>query len=583
MDNKYQKTQIAGQAVIEGVMMQGKTARALAVRDEFGQIRIDSERIKPKSKARKIPFLRGIINLVLSLTTGTKLIMKSGEVAAQEVDTNQKGMGALMAGSVVIGFALAVGLFILLPTAITEWIFAINNRMAKLLIDAAVKIIIMVGYFIAIARIPDIKRVFMYHGAEHKTIACFEKGEELTVQNVKKQSKHHDRCGTSFIVYVIIVSVAAMLIMGVIAQATGFTAYFDKIWVRSLIKLALLPLVAAVSYEMIMLFARSRFWLFAPMKWLGKQMQKITTREPTDDIIEVAIAAHKKVQEMDNDMDQPETHFPPPVTLGEFKKQVEPLLAYKTIESSDVDWILCSVLGLKRSQLKDNVSVPVGYRLRIDKMIERCVSGEPLQYVLGNTEFCGLLFKVGEGVLIPRMETELVCEKVLSLAQNGRKKILDLCCGSGCIGITVALKSKNYVTCSDISKEAIKYTTQNANYHKVEINIVKGDMLAPFNSRFDLIVCNPPYVKSGEITALEKKVRDNEPVLALDGGSDGLAFYRYLAENAPKKLYDGGTLVLEIGFGQADAVKEILGNNFEVEEINKDYGGKDRIVVAKKR
>ncbi|HPG92344.1 MAG TPA: peptide chain release factor N(5)-glutamine methyltransferase [Clostridia bacterium] len=581
MKDKKKTVQIAGQAVIEGVMMQGVSSRALAVRDEAGNIRIESERLKPKSKIRKIPFIRGIVNLVLSLFSGTKVLMKSAEAAAEEVDTtNGKGLNAMLFMSVLLGFGLAIGLFVLLPTAITEWIFNINNKMLKLVIDAGIKVIIMVGYFAAISRMKDIRRIFMYHGAEHKTISCFEQGKELTVENVRPCTRQHDRCGTSFIVYVIIISIILMLLTGLIAQASGFNAYFDKIWVRSLIKLALLPFTAAISYEILMLFAGKNFWLIRPLKWLGKQMQKITVREPDDDMIEVAIAAHKAVQKMDADAQMAETHFPAPVTLGEFKKSVEPLLNYKTIESSDVDWILCSVLGVKRNQLNDKISVPFGYGVRIEKMLERCAKGEPLQYVLGNTEFCGNLFKVNEGVLIPRMETELVCEEVTKQIGDKRRKVLDLCCGSGCIGISVALKTKCYITCSDISPEAIKLTKKNADYYKLSINIVKGDMLAPFNSKFDIIVCNPPYIKTDVIETLDKKVKDHEPRLALDGGKDGLEYYRYLAKNAPKRLYDGGKLILEIGYDQADEVRQILENNFVVEEIKKDYGGNDRIVVA---
>ena len=581
MKDKKQVTQIAGQAVIEGVMMQGASSRALAVRDEAGRIRIESERLKPKSKIRKIPFIRGIVNLFISLFSGTKVLMKSAEAAAEEVDaSNGKNLNGLMFLSVLLGFGMAIGLFVLLPTAITEWIFNISNKMLKLVIDAVIKILIMIGYFAAISQMKDIRRVFMYHGAEHKTISCFEQGKELTVENVRPCSRHHDRCGTSFIVYVIIVSIILMLVTGLIAQATGFTAYFDKIWVRSLIKLALLPLTAAISYEILMVFAGKNFWLIRPLKWLGKQMQKITVREPDDSMIEVAIAAHKTVQKMDADAAVEEIHFPAPVSLGEFKKSVEPLLQYKTIESSDVDWILCSVLGLKRGQLNDKISVPFGYGVRIEKMLQRCAKGEPLQYVLGNTEFCGNLISVNEGVLIPRMETELVCEEVLKQIGDKRVKVLDLCCGSGCLGISIALKTKCYVTCSDISPQAIKLTKKNADYYKLSINIVKGDMLKPFNSKFDIIVCNPPYIKTDVIETLDEKVKDHEPRLALDGGEDGLKYYRYLAEYAPRRLYKNGKLVLEIGYDQANAVKEILQNNFNVEEIKKDYGGNDRIVVA---
>ncbi len=578
---KEKKVQIAGQAVLEGVMMQGATSRALAVRDENGQIRLDTERLGKKSPIRKVPFIRGIVNLVLSMINGTKILAKSGEVAAEEVDTsNGKSMGIMMGFSMLLGFALAIGMFILLPTAITEWLFHIDNKMVKLLIDAGVKIVIMIGYFVAVSKIKEIHRVFMYHGAEHKTIACFEQGKSLTVENVKSCSRYHDRCGTSFIVFVLLISIIMMMLTGVIASATNFDAYFDNIWVRTLIKLALLPLTAAISYELLMLFARSNFFLFIPFKWLGKQMQKITTAEPDDDMIEVAITAHNMVEKMDNDITVPEQHFDKPVTLEIFKETVKPLLQYKTIESSDVDWILCAVLGLKRNQLKNNVLVPVGYQIRIEKMLKRCADGEPLQYVLGNTEFCGYEFAVNEGVLIPRMETELVAEEVIKLTNGERKKVLDLCCGSGCIGLTVALKAKCWVTCSDISEQAIKLTTKNADYYKLDINIVKGDMFKPFNSKFDIIVCNPPYIKTDVISTLDVKVKDHEPKLALDGGVDGLDYYRVIAKDAPTRLYKGGKLVLEIGYDQGETVKEILQENFTVEEVKKDYGGQDRIIIA---
>lgn len=574
--------QIAGQAVMEGVMMRGRTSMALAVRDESGQIRLDTTRLAPASKIRKVPFIRGIVNLFISLVSGTKLLLKSAEVAGEEVDTsNGKTMGFAMAISLVLGFALAIGLFVVLPTAITEWLFDIDNRLLKLVIDGLVKVVIMLGYFIGVSYIKDIRRVFMYHGAEHKTISCCEKNLPLTVENVRTCSKHHDRCGTSFVVYVIIISMVVMILFGVLADLIGFDAYFDKTWVRSLIKIALLPLTAAISYEMIMCFSRTNFVLVRPFKWLGAQMQRITTKEPTDDMIEVAIMAHETVAEMDADETIPEQHFPEPITLEEFTEQVKPLLEYKTIESSDVEWILCSVLGLKRNQLKGNVKVPFGYQIRITEMLKKCAAGEPLQYVLGNTEFYGLLFYVSPDCLIPRMETELVCEQAINLCEGGGKKVLDLCCGSGCIGITIAAKTKsNQVTCSDISRPALKIAKANAALNNVVVNFMHSDLFDKFNSKFDVIVCNPPYIATKEIDELDVKVKDHEPRIALDGGEDGLDYYRKIADQAPKYLYDDGKLVFEIGYDQHNRVRDILEKNFNIIKTMKDYGGKDRIIIA---
>ncbi|MEG1528136.1 MAG: peptide chain release factor N(5)-glutamine methyltransferase [Clostridia bacterium] len=577
---KNDKVQIAGQAVIEGVMMRGKTAMAVAVRDEFGNIRIDSSRTKPKGKISKIPIIRGVVNLVTSLVMGTKILLKSAEVAVEDLDTSNSGtMGILSLLSTLLGIVLALGLFVFLPTGIVQW-FNISNGFIKLLVEGILKTIIMIGYFFAVSCIGDVKKVFMYHGAEHKTIACYEANLELTPENAMKCSKHHDRCGTSFVVFVIIISIIVSMLFGMFAQLVGFKAFFDYGWVRALVKIGLLPFVAGICFELLMVFARSNFILFRPFKWLGKQMQKITTKEPTLEMLEVAIAAHKEVEAMDNDLSREEQHFPLPITLAEFKEEVKPLLEYKTIESDTLDWILCSILKVKRDKLKDELKIPVGFSIKAKKMLEECASGKPLQYVLGNTEFYGYVFAVNKDCLIPRMETELVCEQALKLLEGKRKKVLDLCCGSGCIGLTIALKTKNYVTCSDISKKALVVASKNAKTYQANVNIVCGDMFKPFTARFDLIVCNPPYIATAVIPTLETTVKDYEPTLALDGGADGLDYYRTLAVESPYYLYKDGKLVLEIGYDQAEQVVELLKENFTIDQVKKDYGGQDRIIVA---
>ena len=583
------KTKIGGQAVLEGVMMRGASSMALAVRDEMGQIRMDTTRLPAKKPwYRKVPFLRGVVNLIISMIDGTKIIGKSAEVMVEEVDTTDgKGMGLLMGVSMVLGIALALGLFVVLPTAITSGIFSLADldteslewAWLKSLIEGVAKLLIIVGYMAGISQMKEIKRVFMYHGAEHKTIACYESELPLTVDNVQKCSRYHDRCGTSFLVFVVVLSVVLMMVLDIVCAAVGFTLFLEKWWLRALLKIALLPVTAGISYEMLMLLARSNFILFRPLKWMGKQFQKITTREPDDGMCEVAIAAFNKVLEMDADLSIEEVHFPDPITLDEFKQQVLQSELYSVVKG-DVDWLICALLNVKKEVLQKSIKVPFGYTIHLQNMSERVTAGEPWQYVVGKTEFYSRTYAVTNDTLIPRQETELVCEQLLKHVDKN-SKVLDLCCGSGVLGITTALEKNADVTVADISKEALKVAKYNSKLHKADVTVVQSDMFAKLQSRvYDVIVCNPPYVETDVIDTLDDSVKKYEPHIALDGGKDGLDFYRILAKEAYLHLKNNGVIVLEIGYNQGEAVKALFADRFDV-EVLKDYSGNDRIVVAK--
>lgn len=587
------KTKIGGQAVIEGVMMRGATSMALSVRDETGQIRVETTRLPAKKPwYRKVPFIRGVVNLVISMIDGFKIIGKSAEVMVEdEIDTSEgKGMGAMMAFSVLLGVLLAVGLFIVVPTAITTGIFAlfkldeVQFAWLKSLIEGVCKMLVLVGYMGGISCMKEIKRVFMYHGAEHKTIACYEAEMPLTVENVQKCSRYHDRCGTSFLVFVVLLSVLLMMVLDVVCIACNFTAFVEKQnwWLRALLKIALLPVTAGFSYEMLMLLACSNFVLFRPLKWLGKQFQKLTTREPDDGMCEVAICSFQKVLEMDADQTIAEVHFPKPVTLEQFKTIVEQSGLTDYVGKAD-EWLLCAILRLKPADLSKDVKIPFGWTVRVQKMKERIEKGEPWQYVVGSAYFYGRTFAVDNRVLIPRPETELVTEQAILRANDG-DKALDLCCGSGAIGATLALECKNRgknvsVTCADVSKDALKVAKYNAKQLGAKVTFAQSDMFRNVKGTFNLIVCNPPYVETATISALDDSVKNFEPHTALDGGVDGLKFYRILATEAPKRLAKGGVLVMEIGYNQGNDVVKLFGESFDV-ELKKDYGGKDRIVVA---
>lgn len=235
-------------------------------------------------------------------------------------------------------------------------------------------------------------------------------------------------------------------------------------------------------------------------------------------------------------------------------------------------------------------------------LIERRASRVPLQHITGRQEFMGLPFEVNDKVLIPRQDTETMVEDALELLDKGTLRrqeytgglgkgtdVLDLCCGSGAIGISIAKLAKGaHVTCSDLSKEALEVAQRNARLNDCKsVKFTESDMFDAFCGRlgkkkFNLIISNPPYIPPSVIEGLEPEVRDHEPMMALDGGEDGLDFYRIIAQQAPEHLKNGGVLMMEIGFDQRDAVKGLLQETGRFEKIVglTDLTGKDRIIVA---
>ncbi len=308
------KTSIGGQAVIEGVMMKGPYKIATAVRKTDGEIVMDE---KPCASSRcgrllKIPVVRGCISFFDSMILGVQSLMYSAKFFDIEEDGtpkgsqskfekwleeklgSEKGMNAVIYFSVVLSLFMSVGLFILLPTVIVGFLKGLtDNHIILTLAEGCVRIAIFLLYLALVARMEDIKRVFMYHGAEHKTIHCYEKGLELTVENVRGQSRLHPRCGTSFLLVVMVISIIVF----------SFISWNNAI-IRLVLRLALLPVVAGLSYEVIKFAGRHDNWFTAAISAPGKWLQYITTNEPDDSQIEVAISALKAVIPEDKEQDR---------------------------------------------------------------------------------------------------------------------------------------------------------------------------------------------------------------------------------------------------------------------------------------
>ncbi|MDO4618287.1 MAG: DUF1385 domain-containing protein [Clostridia bacterium] len=305
MEKKQHITSIGGQAVLEGVMMRGPFKTATAVRKPDGDIecKVDENSVKSRNKFFKLPVIRGVFNFVDSLVIGMKALMYSAEFVDLEEEEevpeskfdkwlndkfSDKVKDIVIYVSIFLSIILSVGLFILLPTVITnglEWLFSMTalsdiaeTRAFTSICEGIVRFAIFLSYLALVSKMKDIKRVFEYHGAEHKTIACYESGEELTVENVKKYTRLHPRCGTSFLLFVMIISILVFALL----PKTGLL-------LRIGLRLLLLPVVAGLSYEVIKLAGRSKScavgWLTKPGLWL----QYLTTREPDDSQIEVAI------------------------------------------------------------------------------------------------------------------------------------------------------------------------------------------------------------------------------------------------------------------------------------------------------
>ncbi len=302
--NKKKKSRysgIGGQAVLEGIMMKNKDKYSVAVRTPEGDIDVaveEYESFAPAKALNRIPFIRGVFNFVDSLILGIRTLNYSAQFYEEEQDTHKKDKildrifkdhteKILSTVTVIISIAIAVGLFIVLPYYLSRLLSkVIVSDTALAVLEGVIRVLIFVGYIVLISCMKDIRRVFMYHGAEHKCINCIETGHELTVENVRKSSREHKRCGTSFLFFVIFISVILFIFIRV-----------EDPFARIAIRILLIPVIASISYEIIRLAGRSNNIFVRILSAPGMWLQHLTTREPDDSMIEVGIAAVEAVFE----------------------------------------------------------------------------------------------------------------------------------------------------------------------------------------------------------------------------------------------------------------------------------------------
>lgn len=609
MKKKKNFTYIGGQAVMQGVMMRGKSGVATVVRNDNGELQMEAKRITPPEKRKKwmrLVFVRGIVNFVLSLVIGMQALLRSSEVVVVEDDAPPKlnkwvaekwkvsVSDIITLIATVFGVVIAVALFMFLPLFLTDLIseamgsahgyIGSESSLGSLyynLVDGGFRLVIFILYILFTMIFRSLRETYCYHGAEHKTINCYENGMPLTVENVKKCSRLHDRCGTTFLFIVMFVSIIFFAFMGWLVGSYFRTPYVAlNRMLLFLIRLLLLPVVAAISYEVLKLLAKTSSPIVLPLKAPGYLLQKLTTREPDEKMIECAILAFEKVLDMDSNPESPEKTFITETKLSKLSKMMKTCFAKNGIDESDAEWILSLTLNIPRSALNGERVITRKECGKILALYEERLTGRPLWYIFGNTEFYGYTIEVDERVLIPRPETEILVQQAIAAVSDG-DKVLDLCTGSGAVAVALACeaaKDKNItVVAADISEDALAVARKNVRQNKANVTVVKSDLFENIKGKFNLITANPPYIKTGEIDTLQREVRDFEPRLALDGGEDGLWFYRRIAEKVSRYLVRGGMLIMECGEDQAREVLKIF-SKCDYAIVVKDLSRKERIV-----
>lgn len=566
---------IGGQALIEGVMMQSKTTQALAVKNDEGFVEVKTRRLKPMKTVSKIPILRGCVAFIRSLISGTKLVYESSEVAFPDEET--PGTAGMMIAT-LLSLVLAIGLFFVLPSLVVsavEWAFSVTvDKYLVALFEGIIRILIFIVYLALVSKLNDIKRTFMYHGAEHRTINCYESGEELSVENVQKNSTRHNRCGTTFLFFVMLTSILVIALATYLASLVGLGEFATGKLTRIVFRLVLLPLIAGVSFELLQGLAKLEDNKFVSiLRAPGLALQRLTTYEPDDEMAKIAITAFTLVMQMDANPQMQEQSFGS-YPIDKMRAFIKERLKNTDADEAESDWILCEVLKVKRGNLSHHEPLNKEQFRAVMKIVKEREKNIPLDYILGKSEFYGITINVSNSVLIPRLDTEIVVETALKHIKDG-DEVLDLMTGSGCIARAVSQNSKATVYASDISEKAINVAKTN-----FDGKIYHSDVFESIDKQFDVIISNPPYIPTSVVNTLEKEVT-SQPRLALDGGESGLVIYEKIAKTLGKALKVGGTLVLEIGYDQGQSVPKIFASHFESVSVEKDLSQNDRVVVCK--
>lgn len=560
---KKKKINIGGVALFDGIMFTSDY-RQVTVQKNNDRIKCSVTNFrKDKRIINKIPIIRGILGISSQI----------GNSSEEFIESSGEKVGKNSTFKTILLYIFLIVICISLPIIISIP-FGENIRQ---LIQILVVLFEFTFYISLVKLISEFNVLFMYHGAEHKAVNAYENLniEDINIENIKKQSRFHKRCGGNFIVYFILLTILSVFVP------------INNLLLKSLVMIGLSILNIGITFEIVTLFSKFRK-PFDILNYPATLIQLVTTKEPTDEMLKIAMYGVLGSGRENNG-----------ITPQEFvKRYVEQNLKGKEYDTQDIYSILEYVTNIDRNRLilqKDNYLISLSQEIEADRLLNKYYDEKyPLQYLTHKQYFYNEIYYVDENVLIPRADSEILVEKAIEYINNeDMKNVIDLCTGSGALGISIS-KNTNIekMTLIDISLGAIKVAKRNIQKNGVsdKVTVQISDLLNEKISeikddsekRVDMIVSNPPYIKTSVINTLQEEVQ-KEPHLALDGGKNGLDFYLRIIKEAKEVLRPNGILIFEIGYDQLSDLKDIIKENEEYNllESVKDYGGNDRVVVCR--
>lgn len=543
-----------------GVILVGKKNIAVNVVNS-GKIKIQQLKNKYNFEKYNKFLLRGIIYLFFGLIFTLKGLFFNNNLQDNYMLTKTKDSLNISQNNiisfVIIVLSLIFSIFLLgfLPMKIGVWLSPKNfDILLKRIIIALCKIVLIYLVFLLLKFVNVVKEYYKFNSA------CME---------LQKNSGQ-----VNFVLYFLFTTFLTTFVLSILGLVLS-------VWYAVFVNLFIVLFCVSVSYELLVEIQKIN-WLnkiFLPMYFLICEKPSQLAQKCAKIALSEYDLNFLTGDKMQLDVKDDEIAFSEAYVLCKDK-----LEKAKKFEQSDLDFIFCEVLNKKRAELRLVKSLSKSDFKKIEKATDRRAKGEPITKIFGHTNFYGLDFVVTKDVLSPRMDTEILVEQVLNDLNEckGKVSVIDIGTGSGAIAVTIAKLTTAKVTAVDVSDNALQVAKQNAEKNGAKVNFVKSDLFANVGkfAKFDIIVSNPPYIPTNMIVGLDEEVTKFDPLLALDGGADGLNFYRAIIDVAPKKLVKNGRIYLEVGINQAQEVKKLLQKNFKDIRIVKDYNKIERVVCA---